>query len=451
MTRTTIHFELIVRGGTLVTPNGIAIGDVGVRAGKIAMIGDLAGIPAMRVIDARGLHVLPGVIDSQVHFREPGAEHKEDLATGTTAAVLGGVTCVLEMPNTNPSTTTAEALADKLRRIRGRARCDIGFFVGATGAESQDLSQLEALPGCAGVKVFMGASTGDLLVRNDAALASVLANGRRRIAVHAEDQPRLEVRKPITAGGVGTHSEWRDAESAFGATWRLLALARRFGRRVHVLHLSTAEELSMLEGCRDIATCEVTPQHLTLAAPDCYERLGTLAQMNPPIRSIHHQNALWEAVSSGVIDVIGSDHAPHTLEEKSAAYPQSPSGMPGVQTLLPVMLNHVAAGRLTLSRLVDLVCSGPARVWGIASKGRLAAGYDADLTLVDLKAEHTLRNADMASRVGWTPFDGMTVTGKPVATVVRGHLAMKDGQVVGSPTGMPARFVETLVPIEPLR
>ncbi|MBP6632316.1 MAG: dihydroorotase [Kofleriaceae bacterium] len=451
MTRTTIHFDLIVRGGTVVTAGGAEVTDVGIRGGRIAALGDLGGVRAMHQLDAAGLHVLPGVIDGQVHFREPGLTHKEDLATGTTAAVLGGVTCVLEMPNTTPATASATELADKVGRLRGRARCDVGFFLGATSGNSEDLGQLESLPGCAGVKVFMGSSTGSLLVSDDETLATVLSNGHRRVAVHAEDQSRLEARRPLTAGGVVAHADWRDAETAFGATWRLLALARRFGRRVHLLHVSTAEEMSMLEGCRDIATCEVSPQHLTLSAPECYERLGTRAQMNPPIRSVHHREALWEAVRTGVVDLIATDHAPHTLDEKAAPYPSSPSGMPGVQTLLPVMLDHVAAGRLSLARLVDLLCDGPARVWGVAGKGRIACGYDADLVLVDLAARHTLRDADMASRCGWTPFDGMEVTGKPVATIVHGQLAMRDGQLVGEPTGRAARFVETLAPQASLR
>jgi len=440
-----LGFDLIVRGGTCVTPGGRGVCDVGIREGRIIALGDLGSATAQHVLDAAGLHVLPGVIDPQVHFREPGATHKEDLATGTSAAVLGGVTCVLEMPNTDPPTTTAAALADKVARLKGRARCDVGFFIGAAPDNLGDLDELEGLPGCAGVKVFMGSSTGSLLISDDEQLAGVLSGGFRRVAIHAEDEPRLRERRPL-ATDVSTHPTWRDDETALRATWRALALARRFGRRVHILHLSTADELPLIAGCRDVATCEVTPQHLTLAGPEAYERLGTLAQMNPPIRGEAQRAALWDAVRSGLIDAIASDHAPHTLEEKARPYPESPSGMPGVQTLLPVMLDHVAAGRLTLERLVDLACAGPARIWGLVGKGRLAVGYDADLTLVDLAATRTVRNSDMASRCGWTPFEGMKLTGWPVTTVVRGHVAMRDGQLVGDPCGRPARFLETLAP-----
>ncbi len=447
-----LPFDLIVRGGTLVTPGGVVRGDVGTREGRIAAIGDLAGAVAASTLEAGGLHVLPGVIDPQVHFREPGMVHKEDLATGTTAAVLGGVTAVLEMPNTEPPTTSAAALAEKVAAARGRARCDLAFFVGASADNLEDLDDLEVLPGCVGVKVFMGSSTGRLLVDDDERLARILSHGHRRVAIHAEDELRLRDRRHLAAEAAHprAHPLWRDVETAMTATWRILALARRFGRPIHVLHVSTAEELDLLALCKPIATCEVTPQHLTLAAPECYERLGTRAQMNPPIRDARHRDALWEAVRSGLIDVIGSDHAPHTSDEKQRPYPQSPSGMPGVQTLVPIMLDHVAAGRLSLERLADLTSAGPARVFGLAGKGRLAVGFDADLTLVDLATQRTIRNGEQATRVGWTPFDGMKVTGWPVATVVRGHLVMRDGQVLGEPCGQLLGFADALSPERPL-
>ena len=300
---TRADFDLVVRGGTLVTPGGRVVADVGARAGRIAAIGNLSAASAAHTLDATGLHVLPGVIDAQVHFREPGLTHKEDLASGTTGAVLGGVTSVLEMPNTDPTTTSAAALADKCARLKNRARCDVGFFVGATAQNAAELGELENLPGCAGVKVFMGSSTGSLLVADDETLAEVFASGRRRVALHAEDEDRLRERKPIAekAAHPRAHPEWRDAETAQRATWRALALARRFGRRVHVLHVSSADELDVLDECKDVATFEILPQYLTLVAPDCYERLGTRAQMNPPIRDARHQAALWEAVRNGQI------------------------------------------------------------------------------------------------------------------------------------------------------
>ena len=440
-------YDLVIRRGKVFTPSGVSEADIAVAGGRIVALGDLADIKAEEVIDAQGLHVLPGVIDTQVHFREPGLEYKEDLASGTAGAALGGVTAVFEMPNTNPSTTTAEALGDKLDRAKGRAWCDHAFFVGAAKENLNDLAKLERLPGCCGIKIFMGSSTGTLLVEDDETLLSVLSQGSRRIAVHSEDEYRLrERRKIVEAEGasVHLHPEWRDVETAVNATRRLLDLARKARRRIHVLHVTTAEEIPLLAACHVLATVEVTPQHLTLAAPDCYDTLGSLAQMNPPIREARHRDALWRAVSQGLVDVIGSDHAPHTLEEKQKPYPESPSGMTGVQTLLPLLLDHMHHGRLSLERLVDLTSAGAARLYNILGKGRIALGYDGDFTLVDLAARRTITNDWIASKTGWTPFDGREVTGWPVATIIRGHVVMREDELLGSPLGAAVRFAECL-------
>ncbi len=441
----TQSFDLLVHGGTCVSHRGVERADVGIRGGRITAIGELGSADAGERLDAAGLHVLPGVIDPQVHFREPGFEHKEDLETGTRAAVMGGVTSVFEMPNTEPPTTSAEAFEDKFARARGRAWCDIAFFVGATPENAEELAELERMPGCAGVKIFMGKSTGNLLVHEDADLRRVLASGRRRVAVHAEDEARLRERAEELdlREGVQLHPVWRDVEVALRATRRLLSLASETHRRVHVLHVTTAEEVALIAEHRRLATSETTPQHLTLAAPDCYDELGTRVQMNPPIRDARHRDALWHGVRDGVIDNIASDHAPHTLEEKARPYPESPAGMAGVQTLLPLMLDHAAAGRLSLPLLVDLCCHGPARVWGASRKGRLVVGGDGDLTLVDLAAERTLDDAWIASRCGWTPFHGRRVRGWPRATVVGGRVVMRDDELQGAPSGQPVAFGET--------
>ena len=440
-------FDLILKNGMVATPWGIASCDVAVTQGRIAAIGWLGAATAAAVLDLRGLHVLPGVIDSQVHFREPGPTHKEDLETGSRGAVLGGVTSVFEMPNTSPPTTTAEALNDKLSRARGRMWCDHAFYVGATPENAATLPALESLAGVSGVKMFMGSSTGNLLVADDEHVGRVLAHGRRRVAVHAEDEARLEARKHLAVrGDPRTHPVWRDAETALLASRRLIALARKFGRRVHVLHVSTGEEMTYLRDHKDIATVEATPNHLTLVAPACYERLGTYAQMNPPVRDIAHREAIWNAIRDGVVDVLGSDHAPHTREEKDKTYPDTPSGMTGVQTLVPIMLDHVNAGRLSLERFVDLTAHGPQRIFGLASKGRIAVGFDADFTIVDLKARRVIENKWIASRCGWTPFDGMTVTGFPTGAIVRGETVMWEGEVQGAPRGVALQFLETLAP-----
>jgi dihydroorotase len=436
-------FDLILSGGTVVSGRATGRADIGVRAGRIVSVGDLSAGAAGERFDARGLHVLPGVIDSQVHFREPGMEHKEDLASGSAAAVRGGVTAVFDMPNTRPATTSAATLEDKLARARGRMWCDHAFYVGATAANIDDLATLERHPGCAGVKLFMGSSTGDLLVAEDAAITRVLGAGSRPVAVHAEDEARLKERRALAEEGAAVrfHPVWRDEETALRATARLLRLAHETGRRVHVLHVSTAAELALLAGHRDIASVEATPQHLTLAAPECYERLGTLVQMNPPIRDSRHREALWRAVAQGTVDVLGSDHAPHTLEEKARPYPASPSGMPGVQTLLPLMLDHLRRGRLSLQRLVELTSEGPARVFGIAGKGRIEVGYDADFAVVDLGRRWRIEAEWIASRCAWTPFAGMEVVGFPVATVLRGRIVMREDELLGSPAGEPLRFI----------
>jgi dihydroorotase len=435
-------YDLILRNGIAVTPNGTSACDIGVRDGRIAALGVHAAASAGEVFDAAGLHILPGVIDSHVHFREPGLTHKEDFETGSRSALLGGVTTVFEMPNSAPPVTTAEGHLDKLRRAEGRMACDYAFYMGASSENAGFLGDLERLPGCSGVKVFMGASTGSLLVADDETLRRVLRSTRRRLAIHAEDEDRLQQRKPLAIDGrPETHPVWRDAETALRATQRIVALARETRRQVHILHMTTAEETAFLPAHRGVATCEATVNHLTLAAPDCYERLGVFAQMNPPVREASHRDALWAAIRSGLIDCIGSDHAPHTRQEKTGVYPQTPSGMPGVQTLVPVMLTHVAEGQLTLERLADLTSGGPARVFGIANKGRIAEGCDADFTLVDLAARRTIRNADLGTRIGWSQFDGFEAKGWPMATTLRGRMVMRDGEVLGAASGKPVGFV----------
>ncbi|KHK89364.1 dihydroorotase [Novosphingobium malaysiense] len=435
--------ELVLSGGMVHTPNGAAVADVAVRDGKIVGVGSYPD--AARRIDCTGLDVLPGVIDSQVHFREPGLEHKEDLESGSRAAVMGGVTAVFEMPNTNPNTDTVMRVHDKLERGHHRMYCDHAFYVGATAENAEELGDLERIPGTAGVKIFMGASTGNLLVAEDEQLARVLAHGRRRVAIHAEDEARMNERKgERVEGDPSSHPVWRDDESAMLATRRILRLARQARRPIHILHVTTPAELELIAQHRDIATCEVTPQHLTLAAEDAYPRLGSYAQMNPPIRSAAHRDGLWHWLRQGVPDVIGSDHAPHTKEEKAKSYPASPSGMPGVQTLLPLMLDHVAKGNMTLERLIDMTSAGVQRVFGLVGKGRIATGYDADFTVVDRKGKFTVTEDWVESRCGWSPFTGMELDGRVVGTIVRGHAAMWEGQLANQALGEPLRFAGAL-------
>lgn len=440
------HYDTIFKNGTIANHDGVHEADIAVRDGRIAALGALASDTAENTVDCRGLQLLPGVIDTQVHFREPGLTHKEDLATGSLSAVMGGVTGVFEMPNTNPLTTDRMTFDDKLARAIGRMHCDFAFFIGGTHENVADLSELERRPGCAGVKVFMGSSTGALLVQDDDGIEKILRAISRRASFHSEDEYRLEERKPLRVPDEpASHPVWRDPEAALRSTKRLVALARKTGKRIHVLHISTAEEMVFLAGHKDVASVEVTPHHLTLDET-AYTRLGTYAQMNPPVRDKAHREGIWAGVHNGVADILGSDHAPHTREEKDKPYPSSPSGMTGVQTLVPIMLDHVNAGRMSLERFVDMTSAGPQRLFGIARKGRIAVGYDADLTIVDLKRRKTITNSWIASKAGWTPYDGIAVTGWPVGTIIRGKTVMWQGELVTEASGRPIRFLETLAP-----
>lgn len=426
--------DLIIENSQVYTPNGLEALDVGILKGKIvALEPSLLAWPTKKRLDAKGLTTLPGVIDTQVHFREPGLTHKEDLESGTRGAVAGGVTSIFEMPNTNPSTTTQEAMQAKLDRAAETAWCNYAFYVGSSAENIEALPELEQMAGVCGVKLFMGASTGNLLVRDDATISKVLSHGKRRMAIHAEDDFRLEERKAWLHEQADLHPrlhpEWRDAQSALLATQRITRLARQARRPIHVLHITTADEMPYLATQKDICTVEVTPQHLTLNNED-YERWGSLAQMNPPIRSRQHQEALWWGVQRGIVDVIGSDHAPHTREEKAKPYPQSPAGMTGVQTLVPLLLDHLNAGRLNLQRFVDLTSAGAARIFNLKGKGRIALGYDADFTVVDLKAKRVITDAWIESKVGWSPYDNKSVTGWPIFTIIHGRLVMAEGALL---------------------
>ncbi len=436
--------DLVIRNGTVVFPWGSAIADLAMRHGRIARIGRVAD--GDETIDARGLHVLPGIIDPHVHFRDGGDADRPDvetMETGTRGAVLGGVTTVFDMPNTSHPAIDAPSLARKAAHVERVAWCDVGLYVGATAGNADALASLERLLGVAAVKVFAGSSTGDLLVADDEGIARVLASGTRRVAFHSEDEARLRARRALfPAGGTyDDHRRWRDEECAFLGTRRIVALARAATRPIHILHVSTAEELDWLDAHRDLATVEVLVNHLTETAPEAYERLGAYAVMNPPIRDARHRQAAWRAVADGRVDTIGSDHAPHPRRAKEKPWPDTAAGLTGVQTLLPVMLDHVAAGRLTIERLADLMSAGPARVYGLPTKGRIARGFEADLTLVDLRSRRRIESASLASPCGWSPFEGFAVTGWPVATIVRGRIVMRDGALLGTQTGRLARFV----------
>lgn len=436
------HYDLLIRNGTAVLPWGSVAADIGVRNGHIQAIGVSAADTADRVIDATGLHVLPGLIDPHVHLRDPGDKTVETIPTGTKAAILGGLTAVFDMPNTSPSIVDAEKLAWKRQYVEEVAWCDMGLYVGGTKTNIPALQDLELTDGVCAIKIFAGSSTGDLMVEDDEHLEKVMRSGRRRIAYHSEDEYRLQDRKPMFKVGDphSNHMVWRDEECAFLGTRRLMALARKTGRPAHILHVSTGQEFEYLKDYRDIATCEVLVNHLTQVAPDCYDRLQGFGVMNPPIRGEEHRAAAWKAINEGAVDTIGSDHAPHPRDKKLLPWPQCPAGLTGVQTLVPIMLDHVNAGRLSLERMVDLLCAGPARVYNVVGKGRISTGYDADFTLVDMKRQRKIEESWIVSPCGWTPFAGMDIIGWPVATIIRGQVVMQEDEVIGQPIGKLVKF-----------
>ncbi|MFZ4640173.1 MAG: dihydroorotase [Nodosilinea sp.] len=432
---------LIIRQAQVLLPNGeLELGDVALAGGKILQVGGMvAPSPGVGEIDAQGLTLLPGVIDPQVHFREPGLEHKEDLATATRACARGGVTSFLEMPNTNPLTTTQAALTAKLALAASKCLVNYGFFIGATAENLPDLNR--AQPAC-GIKIFMGSAHGPLLVDTEAALEPIFASGRRLIAVHAENQARILERRQLFAGETNprVHSQIQDNQAALEATQLALKLSEKYQRRLHILHLSTADEAELLRQDKPAwVTTEVTPQHLLLTVED-YDRIGTLAQMNPPLRSRHDTEVLWQALLDGVIDCIATDHAPHTLAEKARGYPQTPSGMPGVETALPLMLTQAAQGRCTLAQVAQWMAIAPARIYAIPNKGQIAPGYDADLVLVDLQTYRPVRREDLQTKCGWSPFEGWSLTGWPVVTLVNGQVVYDHGQFNLAVRGRPLTF-----------
>jgi dihydroorotase len=433
--------SLLIRHARILLADGAwLVGDVLVRDERIIEIAaEISTTEVTREIDATGLLLLPGVIDPQVHFREPGLEHKEDLTTASRACAKGGVTSFLEMPNTKPLTITQAALDDKLQRAAQKSIVNYGFFIGATPANLPDLRS--ATPTC-GIKIFMGSAHGDLLVDTAASLEPIFAQGERLIAVHAEDQGRINQRKQEFAGitDPAIHSQIQDDIAALNATKLALELSTKYRRRLHILHLSTAIEVEYLRQHKPAwVTAEVTPQHLLLNT-DAYTKIGTLAQMNPPLRS-HHDNAvLWQGLLDGTIDFIATDHAPHTLEEKAKGYPNTPSGMPGVETALPLMLTQAVAGKCTIEQVSNWMSTAVAKAYGIPNKGAIAICYDADLVLVDVEHYHTLERADVETKCGWSPFEGWNLTGYPVYTIVNGHVVFDRGEINSEVKGKALQF-----------
>ncbi len=429
----------LISNAQVVRPDGIVQEDVLLDGDTIAAVGDMA--PDVRpdeIVDASGLYLIPGVIDDQVHFRDPGLTHKEDLHTGSVACAAGGITTFLEMPNTRPPTITVAALHEKLQRAAERCVVNFGFYIGATPDNLTELQQAERTPG---IKIFIGSSTGSLLVDEQEALERIFAETRLPVCAHCEDEATVRANAAKLNGGscYADHSRIRDHRAALIATRRAVDLAERHEHPFHVLHVSTAQEAEFLRSTSDRISAEACPHHLLFHTGD-YERLGSLVQMNPSVKTPQDCAALWDALRDGTIQVVATDHAPHTKQEKSLPYPQSPSGLPAVENSLALMLNSVHQGRCTLEQVVSWMCEGPARVWQIARKGRIEPGYDADVVLVDLEQERTVRNEQQRTKCGWSPWHGETLKGWPVRTWVLGRTVFADGRVDETVRGKEVRF-----------
>ena len=434
------NFSLIVKNGSCYINGKLTKTDIGLSGGKIKKIGKIE-LNSSKVFDATDKVVLPGIIDTQVHFREPGSTDAEDLESGSRAAVLGGVTSLFEMPNTNPPTANLVEFDKKLKAAKNRMHSNYAFYFGATPDNTDQLADLKNVEGCCGVKLFAGSSTGNLLVDKEADIEKVISSSDRIVSIHSEDEDIIKLRKKfIKKGDVHSHPEWRNVECAMSSTRRVVKIAERYNKRIHVLHVTTKDEVDFLAMHKKNVTFETTPQHLTLYAPDCYDKLGTYAQMNPPLRTKEHYDRLWVAIKNNIVDVLGSDHAPHLKVNKDKEYPDTPSGMPGVQTIFPVMLDHVNNEKLSLKQLINLMCENPCRIFGIKNKGYIKEGFDADLTIADMNKEVVIKDEMIASKCGWTPFNNYKVKGFPVGTIVNGNLVMSDGKIFLESKGQPLKF-----------
>jgi len=432
--------DLIIKNGSCYIDKDLKDLDIAIKDGKIIEIGKIDS-EAIEIFDAKGLIVLPGCIDTQTHFREPGSTDTEDLHSGSRAAVVGGITSVFEMPNTNPPTSNKVEFQKKLDLAKNRMYCNYAFYFGATPHNAAELADLKNLEGCCGIKLFAGSSTGNLLVQHEEDIEKVFKSSSKVVSVHSEDEEILNMNKKlINEGDVHSHPIWRSEECAISSTRRIVRIAEHYKKKAHILHVTTKQEIDFLSQHKGNITFEITPQHLTMYAPDCYDKLGTYAQMNPPLRDKSHYDRLWYGVKNNLNDTIGSDHAPHLKKNKEKIYPNSPSGMPGVQTLMPVMLNHVNDGKLSLEQLMNSICENPVKIFGIKNKGFIREGFDADFTVVDMNKKITIKDKNIESKCGWSPFNESEFKGTPVLTIIAGQIKMREGKILGEPEGKPLIF-----------
>lgn len=436
--------DLVLKKGRIVFPDGIREGDVVVERGMIIEITSDYKDPAKRVIDCTGKFIFPGVIDAHVHMRVPGGEYKEDFTTGSMAAISAGVTGFLDMPNNTPPIISKKMLAEKRDLVGDNSFANYGFFFGAT---DENVDEIKRLSNIAGIKVYMGESTGNLIVRKDETLENIFSYGRFPVVVHAENQECLErFAAEYAAEDVrmrsNYHSVVRPPECAREAVKHVLHLAKKYAASVHIAHITTLEELDIIRKFKsEKVTCEVTPHHLMFDI-DAYEKLSNRLKVNPPVRSREDREALWAAVADGTIDIVASDHAPHLLNEKDLPYSQCPAGVPGIETILPVMLDAVNKGLLNLDRAAQLLSQRPAEIFHIKNKGKIELNYDADLVILDMDLEKTIENGKLLTKCAWSPFDGMTLKGWPVTTIIGGEVIYEDSKFVSTRRGREFNFEE---------
>ena len=410
--------RFLIRDAQVVLPGEIQQTNVLVEQGKVIDVSASRNASADEIVEAKGLYLLPGAVDDQVHFREPGLTHKEDLWHASHACAKGGVTSFLEMPNTNPTTTSVERLHEKLAMGAKSSLVNYGFYMGAT---TDNLAELKAAQRTPGIKIFIGSSTGNLLVDEQDALEAIFAETTLPITAHCEDETtvRENAARYKNSTDVADHSRIRDHRAAYIATQRAIDLAKRHHHRFHVLHVSTGDEVELFRDHQGLITAEVCPHHLFFSVED-YETLGSRIKVNPSIKNQDDNRRLWEALLAGEIQVVATDHAPHTLDEKAKPFPECPSGMPAVENVLALFLNEAHHGRVSLPQIAHWMADAPARVWDIVGKGRIAEGYDADLVLVDMELRETIQDAEQQTKCRWSPWNDVTLTGWPVRTWVNG-------------------------------
>lgn len=444
--------KFILKNGQIVSSRGVLDADVLVENGKIIDVikrgaadsgVELGSDSSVEEIDCAKKIILPGLIDAHVHFRMPGASYKEDWQTGSSAAASGGVTTVLDMPNNKPPIFSIAELEVKRKMISGRSFVNYGLYMGFNGENFREINKAEGIPG---VKIYCAHSTGKIGVGSDHVEKAFTEIDRDKLLVfHAEDEECIEKhRAEVMADGDDVepiaHSRIRDPKCALKMVKRLCELAKDHNRPIHICHVSTEAEIDVINEYRGVGvTCEVAPHHLVLSEDD-YDYLGNFIKVNPPVRSQVDVFGLWKCLKMGMIDIIATDHAPHTSEEKEVPYVQAPSGLPGVETLLPILLNTVNNDGMTLEEVVKLCCERPAEIFKLEGKGKIEKGFDADLVVVDMDMEKTLQNEDVFSKCGWSPYADSVFMGWPIMTFVDGQLVFESGKIVGNPLGNDVKF-----------